>query len=86
LANVHEELYHMTADASLNNGLDLIVAAIGEIRKGPAGIGENFLISGMDESSESRERRANKFEGRLGFAATEIGESPGGVSEHRELG
>jgi hypothetical protein len=83
---VHEELHHATADTSLDDSLDLVVATIGQVRQSPAGIGEDLLVGRVDETSEGGESGADELEGRLGLAAAEVGEGPGGIPEHGELG
>jgi hypothetical protein len=86
MTGVHEELHQTSAHASVDNGLDLVVAAIGQIREGPAGIDEHLLVSGVEEIGEGWEGRAYELERGLRLATAEVGKSPGGVPEHGELG
>ena len=54
---VHEQLYKTAGDASLNDGLDLVVGAIGKVGDGPAGVDEDFVVERVYELGEHGEGR-----------------------------
>ena len=56
---MHEQLNETTGDISLNDGLDLVVGTIREIRDGPAGIDEDLVVERVDELGEDGESRGN---------------------------
>lgn len=83
---VHEQLYQATGDVGLDDSLDLVVGAIGQVRDSPAGVDENLVVKRVHELSENGERRSDGVPVRLrGLAAAEVAESPGGVPKHAEL-
>lgn len=55
--SVHEQLYKTAGDASLNDGLNLVVGAIREVRDGPAGVDEDFVVERVYELGEHGEGR-----------------------------
>jgi hypothetical protein len=83
---VHQEVNKTTADARLNDSLDLVVGAVRKVRDGPARINEDLVVKRVDELGEDGESGGDEGPVGLGRLATaEVGKSPGGVAEHREL-
>lgn len=41
---MEEKLNQSAGNTSFDNGLNLLVGAVGKVRNGPAGIDENFVI------------------------------------------
>ena len=56
---MHEQLNETTGDVSLDDGLDLVVGTIREIRDGPAGIDEDLVVERVDELGEDGKSRGN---------------------------
>ncbi len=50
-----EQLHQAAGDTSFDDCLNLFVGTIGEIRDGPAGIDEDFVVERVDEFSKDRE-------------------------------
>jgi hypothetical protein len=51
---VHQELYKTARDAGLDDSLDLVVGAIGEVRDSPAGVDQDFVVERVDKLGEDR--------------------------------
>jgi len=83
---VKEQLHEALGHAGLDHSLDLVVVTIGEIRDGPAGMGQDLVVSRVEEHSEGGEHLAGQgpVGGRV-FATAEVGQSPGGSRHHRGL-
>lgn len=60
---VEEELDESAGDTSFNNSLDLLVRAVRQVRDGPAGVDEDFVVERVDELGENGQRRGNLFLG-----------------------
>jgi len=83
---VHEKLNQSARNASLNNGLNLVVGSIGEVRDGPAGIDKDLVIKGVDELGQDRKSGGNSSPVRLGGLATaEVAKCPSSIAEHAKL-
>jgi hypothetical protein len=54
---VHQELYETARDTGLDDSLDLVVGAIGEVGDSPAGIDEDFVVERVDKLGEDGESR-----------------------------
>lgn len=50
---VHEELHKTAGDASLNDGLDLVIGTVGEIRDSPARVDQDLVIQRIDQLGEN---------------------------------
>lgn len=50
---VQEQLNQSAGDTGLDNSLDLLVGAVREVRDGPAGVNQNFVIKRVDELGEN---------------------------------
>jgi hypothetical protein len=48
-------------DTGLNNGLNLIVGTVGQIRNGPAGIDQDLVIERVNKLGKDRKGRSNLF-------------------------
>ena len=83
---VKEQLHEALGHTRLDHSLDLVVVTIGEIRDGPAGMGQDLVVSRVEEHSEGGEHLAGQgpVGGRV-FATAEVGQSPGGFPHHRGL-
>ena len=83
---VKKQLHEALGHTRLDHSLDLVVVTIGEIGDGPAGIGQDLLVSRVEENSESGKSPAHQgpVRGRV-LATAEVGQSPGGVPHHRGL-
>ena len=46
---MHQELDKTARNTVLDNSLNFVVRAIGEIRDGPAGVDEDLIVEGEDE-------------------------------------
>jgi hypothetical protein len=49
---VHQQLDKTAGYASLDDGLNLVVGAVGEVRDGPAGVNEDLVVERVDELGE----------------------------------
>jgi hypothetical protein len=49
---VHQQLDKTAGNASLDDGLNLVVGAVGEVRDGPAGVNEDLVVERVDELGE----------------------------------
>lgn len=85
VGGMEEELDHLTGDTNFDDGLNTLVGSIRKVRKSPAGVGQNLVVGRIDEASQSGESRGYQFPSRLRLASAQVGQSPGGVSEHGEL-
>ena len=47
--SMHEQFHETTRDPCLDNGLDLIIGTVGEIRDSPTGVDEHFVIERVNE-------------------------------------
>ena len=56
---MHEEVDETPADARLDNGLNLIVGAVGEVRNSPTGVDEDLIVQGVDQFGEHGESRGD---------------------------
>jgi hypothetical protein len=52
---VHQQLHETAGDAGFDDGLDLIVRAVGEVRDGPASIDQDLVVEGENELSQNRQ-------------------------------
>ena len=43
--NLHEQLHKAPADTRVNDGLDLVIGAVWEVRQGPAGICQQVWVT-----------------------------------------
>ena len=46
---MHEQLHETTRNASFNDGLDLVIGTIGQVRDSPASINEDFIVKRVDK-------------------------------------
>lgn len=80
---------NQTRDATSGaDGLDLIVGFVGvirDVRESPACISVYFVVVAIDESAEQRQSLKNMVKVGLGFASTEVAQSPSGITEKRGL-
>lgn len=84
--SVHKELHEATGDTGLDNGLDLVIGTIGQIRDSPASVNQDLVIQHVDELGKDGKGRGDGVPVRLGSLATaEVAESPGSVAEHAQL-
>lgn len=83
---VDEQLHQSLADASFDHSLDLVVLAVREVAQGPAGVGQDLLVNGVDQLGEGRQRRTDVLEAGLRLPPAEVGQGPRSVAEHRQLG
>ena len=83
---VEQELDEAAADASLDDGLDLLVGAVRKIRQGPACVGEDLLVGTEDELCEGGQTGLDHIEVGLGLATAEVGQGPGGIAKHGQFG
>lgn len=51
---MHKQFYKAAGDASLNNGLNLVVGSVRKVRDGPAGIDQDFVVEGVDQFGQNR--------------------------------
>lgn len=56
---MHEELDEAAGNASLNDGLNLVVGAVREVGNCPACIDKHFVIEAVYKLGEDREGRSN---------------------------
>lgn len=82
---VEQQFDEPTTDSSFNDGLNLFVGTVREIRKRPTSVRQHFLVRTENELRQSRETGAHQFKIGLGLAAAKIRQSPGGVAEHTDL-
>ena len=82
---VQQQLNEAAAHPRLDDRLYLLVGAVAQVRKCPAGIGEDLLVGAEDELAQRGEGVPHEVEVRLGLPAAEVAERPGGVAEHAEL-
>jgi hypothetical protein len=64
---VHQQLNEPTRDASFDDGLDLIVGTVREVRDGPAGIDQHLVVEREDELGKDRQGGENLSEGLVSF-------------------
>ena len=84
--SVHEELHQATGDTGLNNGLNLVVGTIGQVRDSPASVNQDLVIQHVDELGKDWKGGGNSVPVRLGSLATaEVAKSPSSVAEHAQL-
>ena len=50
---MHQELDQTTGDASLDNGLDLVIWTIREVGNSPTSINKHFVIKHVDELGQN---------------------------------
>ena len=75
---VRQQVDEPSRHAGVENGLDLVVRAVGEVRKRPARIGDDLVVLGEDQMREARDERLDELEARLGLAAAQVGQRPRG--------
>ena len=56
---VHQKLNKTPGNASFNNGLDLVIRTIREVRNSPAGVDEDLVVERVDELGENRQGGSN---------------------------
>ena len=56
---VHQQLDKTTADARLDNSLDLLIRAVREIGHGPAGVNQDFIITRVNQLGKDAQRGRN---------------------------
>jgi hypothetical protein len=84
--SVHKELHQATGDTGLNNGLDLVVGTIRQVRDSPASIDQDLVVQHVDKLGKDGKSRGNGVPVRLGSLATaEVAKSPSSVAEHAQL-
>ena len=82
----HQQIHQSPADTTLNDGLDLVVGAVREVRESPTGVDENLVVQGVDELGQDGQGGSDQVPVRLrSLSSAEVGQRPGGISEHRQL-
>ncbi|KUI56758.1 hypothetical protein VP1G_10880 [Cytospora mali] len=77
--SMHEQLHQAAGDAGLDNGLDLVVGAIGKVRDRPAGIDQDFVVQGVNELRQHRKGRLWRL------ATAKVAQSPSSIAQHAKL-
>lgn len=68
---LHEQLHEAPADAGVDDGLDLVVGAVGEIRQSPASVRQQVWVAAEQKPGQHRQAgRHLKHARRLGAAET----------------
>lgn len=57
--SVHEQLHESAGDAGLDNGLDLVVGPIRQVRDGPASIDQHLVVERVDQLGKDGEGRGD---------------------------
>merc|ERR1719460_2451663 len=83
---VHQKLHQPLAHVDLDHGLDPVVRPVREVAESPQGVREDVLVDRSHELGQNGQRGLHLLEGRLGLAPAVVGERPGRVSEHGDLG
>jgi hypothetical protein len=56
---MHQELNEAAGDTGFDDGLDLVVGTVREVRDGPACVDQDLVVKGVNELGEDRERGGN---------------------------
>ena len=87
--SVHQQLHQTTRHTRLNHGLNLLVLRTGvvaHVGQRPACICEHLVVHDVEQSGEHGQSSGDEHEIGLRLAAAKIGQGPGGVAQHGDLG
>jgi hypothetical protein len=54
---MHEKLDETARNTGLNDRLNFVIGSIGEVRDGPAGVDEDFIVQRVDKLGKNGESR-----------------------------
>mmetsp|Transcript_2250 Transcript_2250/g.3525 ORF Transcript_2250/g.3525 Transcript_2250/m.3525 type:complete len:493 (-) Transcript_2250:130-1608(-) len=83
---IEEELHQSSGDTRFQDGLNLFVRTIREVRKCPASISQDFFIRTENQLRQGRQGRSDHLKVRLWLSTAEIRKRPGSIAQHAELG
>jgi hypothetical protein len=59
---MHEKLDETTRNTGLNDRLNFVIGSIREVRDGPAGVDEDFIVQRVDKLGKNGESRRDLYE------------------------
>mmetsp|Transcript_10742 Transcript_10742/g.27015 ORF Transcript_10742/g.27015 Transcript_10742/m.27015 type:complete len:213 (-) Transcript_10742:455-1093(-) len=83
---MHQQFHQPLAHLNLDDGLDPVVGAVGEVAQRPEGVREHVLVRARHQLRENGQGGLHLLKSRLGLAPAVVGKGPGGVPEHGDLG